>query len=99
MLTTASDLLFTGTDGGCRSRADPATAVACQLGRGQQGPVDPALLAAGTFHAFDARTGQMLWSTAVGGAVHAGPMTYAVDGTQFVTIAAGRTLFAFALRR
>jgi len=30
--------------------------------------------------------------------VNAGPMSYSVNGKQYVTIAAGNSLFAFALR-
>jgi hypothetical protein len=33
----------------------------------------------------------------VGGMIHAGPMTYSVEGQQRVTIAAGNTIFTFGL--
>jgi alcohol dehydrogenase (cytochrome c) len=52
----------------------------------------------GYFFALDARTGALLWKAALGGQVNAGPMSYSVGGTQYVTIAAGSSLFAFALR-
>ena len=39
--------------------------------------------------------GEELWHIAVG--VHTAPMTYAVNGEQFVTIAAGNVVFTFAL--
>jgi alcohol dehydrogenase (cytochrome c) len=67
LLTTASDLLFTG---------------------GREG----------YFQALDARTGALLWKTILGGPIVAGPMTYQVDGKQFIAVAAGHSLFAFALR-
>ena len=51
----------------------------------------------GHFLALDARTGSELWSTNLGGHVNAAPMTYAVDGKQFVAIAAGQALFVFGL--
>ncbi len=51
----------------------------------------------GYFFALDASTGKLLWKAAVGGQVNAGPMTYAVDGKQYVAIAAGSALFTFAL--
>jgi alcohol dehydrogenase (cytochrome c) len=51
----------------------------------------------GYFFALDANTGKLLWKAAVGGQVNAGPMTYAVDGKQYVAIAAGNSLFTFAL--
>ena len=52
----------------------------------------------GYFFALDARTGALLWKAALGGQVNAGPMSYSVNGKQYVTIAAGNSLFAFALR-
>jgi len=50
------------------------------------------------FFALDARTGLMLWKSALGGAVANGPMTYAVNGKQYVAVAAGNSLYAFGLR-
>ena len=67
VLTTASDVLFSG---------------------GKEG----------YFFALDARTGALLWRASLGGQVNAGPMSYAVNGKQYVTIAAGSSLFAFAVR-
>jgi alcohol dehydrogenase (cytochrome c) len=52
----------------------------------------------GYFYALDARTGALLWRFTVGGTAAASPMTYQVDGKQYVAIAAGHCLFAFALR-
>ena len=66
ILTTASDLLFTG---------------------GREG----------YFYALDARNGALLWKATVGGQVAAGPITYSVHGRQYVAIAAGHSLFVFAL--
>jgi alcohol dehydrogenase (cytochrome c) len=68
ILTTATDVLFTG---------------------GREG----------YFFALDARTGKMLWRASVGGRMPAGPMTYAVNGRQYVSIAAGSALFTFTLRQ
>jgi alcohol dehydrogenase (cytochrome c) len=68
ILTTASDLLFSG---------------------GREG----------YFFALDARNGSLLWRTAVGGTVASGPMTYSVGGRQYVAVAAGNSLFTFALRQ
>ena len=67
VLTTASDLLFSG---------------------GREG----------AFYALDARTGALLWKAPVAGIVQAAPMTYAVNGRQYVAIAAGNSLYAYALR-
>ena len=51
----------------------------------------------GYFLALDARTGALLWRAALGGQINSGPMSYSVDGRQYVTVAAGNSLFAFAL--
>ena len=51
----------------------------------------------GNFLALDARTGKDLWHIQIGAAVYSSPMTYALDGRQYVVIPAGGTLFAFAL--
>ena len=67
VLTTASDLLFSG---------------------GQEG----------YFHALDARTGELLWKATLGGSVVNGPITYAIENTQYVAVAAGNSLFVFGLR-
>jgi alcohol dehydrogenase (cytochrome c) len=67
ILTTASDLLFSG---------------------GREG----------YFYALDARTGALLWKAQVGGQVGAAPISYQVDGKQYVAIAAGNVLFVYALR-
>jgi alcohol dehydrogenase (cytochrome c) len=53
----------------------------------------------GYFFALDARSGELLWKATLGGPVVAGPMTYSVDGSQYVSIAAGHALFAFALKK
>jgi alcohol dehydrogenase (cytochrome c) len=52
----------------------------------------------GHFHALDARTGALLWKTSLGGQIAAGPITYQVDGKQYVSIASGHALFTFGLR-
>jgi alcohol dehydrogenase (cytochrome c) len=52
----------------------------------------------GAFYALDARDGTLLWETNLGPSVSAGPITYAVDGKQYVSIQAGSALFTFALR-
>jgi len=67
ILTTASDLLFTG---------------------GREG----------YFYAFDARNGSVLWKASLGGQISAAPMTYEIEGRQYVAIAAGHSLFVYALR-
>ena len=51
----------------------------------------------GYFFALDARSGELLWRASVGGQVNSAPMSYAVNGKQYVAIAAGSALFAFAL--
>ena len=51
----------------------------------------------GYFLALDARTGALLWRASVGGQVNAGAMSYSVNGKQYVAIAAGNAVFAYAL--
>ncbi len=67
ILTTATDLLFTGNR-------------------------------EGYFQALDARTGELLWKTSLGGQAANGPISYAVDGKQYIAVAAGNGLFVFGLR-
>jgi len=52
----------------------------------------------GFFFALDARTGALLWKAPVGGIVQAAPMSYAIGGRQYVAIAAGNSLYAYALK-
>jgi alcohol dehydrogenase (cytochrome c) len=68
ILTTASDLLFSG-------------------GRD------------GYFFALDARTGSPLWKAAVGGWVTASPIAYSAAGKEYVAVAAGNSLFTYALKQ
>jgi len=67
LLTTASDLLFTG---------------------GREG----------YFYALDGRTGKVLWKASLGGQIVMAPITYEVDGKQYVSVISGHTLVTFALR-
>ena len=67
ILTTASDLLFTGNR-------------------------------EGYFQVLDARTGALLWKANLGGQIVNGPITYVVDGKQYVATIAGHSLVAFGLR-
>jgi alcohol dehydrogenase (cytochrome c) len=68
ILTTASDLLFTG---------------------GREG----------YFFALDARNGELLWKAALGGSIVSGPMTFQLNGRQYLSVSAGNSLFTFALRQ
>ena len=52
----------------------------------------------GYFHAFDAREGKLLWKVSLGGYIAAGPVSYSVDGKQYVAVAAGHGMFVFGLR-
>ena len=51
----------------------------------------------GYFYALDAVTGDELWHIALGGRMNASPMTYAVNGRQYVTMPAGNVVYTFAL--
>ena len=50
------------------------------------------------FLALNARTGELLWKTSLGGVIANGPITYAVNGRQFVAVASGNGLYVFGLR-
>ena len=52
----------------------------------------------GYFQALDATSGALLWKQTLGGEIIAGPMSYQVDGKQYVSVAAGNGLFVFGLR-
>jgi alcohol dehydrogenase (cytochrome c) len=69
ILTTASDVLFSGgTDG--------------------------------QFFALDARDGKLLWQqNALGSSVAAGPMSYMVNGRQYVSVTVGSSLYTFGLKQ
>lgn len=51
----------------------------------------------GYFVALDANSGELLWKASVGGQINSGPMSYSVNGKQYIAIAAGTALFTFAL--
>jgi alcohol dehydrogenase (cytochrome c) len=67
IMTTASDLLFTG---------------------GREG----------YFYALDARTGALLWKTQLGGQIVNAPISYQIDGKQYIATISGNSLVTFALR-
>jgi alcohol dehydrogenase (cytochrome c) len=48
----------------------------------------------GRFKAFDDRSGKVLWETNLGAPVSGFPITYAVNGKQYVAVATGRSLVA-----
>ncbi len=43
----------------------------------------------GRFNAFDARTGKLLWHFVGGAGCNSAPMTYMLDGTQYIAVACG----------
>jgi alcohol dehydrogenase (cytochrome c) len=53
--------------------------------------------AEGNFIALEAVSGKALWHFQCGASVYSSPMSFAVDGKQYVAVAAGGALFAFAL--
>jgi alcohol dehydrogenase (cytochrome c) len=54
---------------------------------------------AGSFEAADAQTGRPLWHFNTGQTIRASPMSYSVDGKQYVTIASEGDVFTFSLPR
>ena len=51
----------------------------------------------GYFYALNARTGARLWRATLGGQTIAAPVTYQVDGKQYVSVISGQALAVFAL--
>jgi alcohol dehydrogenase (cytochrome c) len=52
---------------------------------------------AGSLEAVDATHGQPLWHFSTGQRIDASPMSYAIEGVQYVSLAAGSDIFSFAL--
>lgn len=52
---------------------------------------------AGNFFALNADTGESLWHLLLGSSVRSNPVSYAVDGKQYIVDSAGNTLFVFSL--
>ena len=53
----------------------------------------------GYFYALDAKTGKELWKANLGGSIVMAPITYQIDGKQYVSVISGHTLVTFALRK
>ena len=53
----------------------------------------------GRFRAYDQRTGEVLWEINLGAAVNGYPVTFAVDGKQYVAVSTGGSGLAFGLAR
>jgi glucose dehydrogenase len=47
--------------------------------------------------AFDARSGRVLWRFQTGAAVVAPPISYALNGRQYIAVASGGSIQTFAL--
>ena len=54
---------------------------------------------AGRFRAYDQETGEILWEVNLGAPVNGYPITYAVDGKQYVAVSTGGSGLAFGLAR
>ena len=55
--------------------------------------------AAGGIGAYNATTGEPLWNARIGNSVTNGPITYELDGLQYVIAGAGARLVAFVLNQ
>jgi PQQ-dependent dehydrogenase (methanol/ethanol family) len=51
----------------------------------------------GNLIALDSKTGKPLWRFQTGGRIAASPMSYSVEGKQYVAVSAGNVLYSFAL--
>jgi alcohol dehydrogenase (cytochrome c) len=49
------------------------------------------------FRAFDADTGKDLWKVNLGARVRGSPISFQLDGRQYIAVAAGHSMFAFSL--
>lgn len=52
----------------------------------------------GHFHALDANTGELLWRISLGGQIVMAPVTYMIDGVQYITVISGNSMATFALK-
>jgi glucose dehydrogenase len=48
---------------------------------------------------YDPATGRILWHAGLGASVSNGPMTFELDGRQYLVVGAGDTLYAFTMRK
>ena len=64
---------------------------------GTRGGVLFAASAEGNLMALDMKTGRPLWHFTTGGPISSSPISYAVGNQQFVAVAAGNTVYSFAL--
>ena len=53
--------------------------------------------AEGNLIALESKTGKFLWRTQAGAAILSSPISYSVDGKQFIAISAGQVLYSYAL--
>jgi alcohol dehydrogenase (cytochrome c) len=53
--------------------------------------------AEGNFIALEAASGKVLWHFQCGASVYSSPMSFAIEGKQYVAVAAGSSLFTFSL--
>jgi alcohol dehydrogenase (cytochrome c) len=51
----------------------------------------------GNFYALDAQTGKPLWEIQTGAPIAANPISFAMEGKQYIVIASGQALFVFGL--
>ena len=51
------------------------------------------------FSAFDVETGKILWKTRLGAGLHGYPITYAVDGQQYIAVPTGMGVFKLLTAR
>ena len=51
----------------------------------------------GNFMALDAKTGKPLWKFGAGAAIPAAPISYSVDGKQYIAVSSNNVLYSFAL--
>jgi alcohol dehydrogenase (cytochrome c) len=87
---------------------DPETGKTVWRFRLTQGGLSPGVLATGggvvfaatsegNFLALDAKTGKELWHFTTGSPINSSPISYAVDGKQYVAVTSAGVLYSFGL--
>ena len=66
---------------------------------GPNGPMILAVTQSNNVYALNATTGMPLWHVSLDNIISNGPITYELDGTQYVVVAAGDTMYGFAMHQ
>ena len=93
-----SDVMAIDTDNGTIKWKYPVPRLS--LGSGVMGTAGGVVFACtgdGNIIALDAGTGKSLWHFRAAAMLNSAPMSYSVDGRQYIAVSAGDVLYSFAL--